>query len=106
LEEDFYGRGSVTVGDYNQGDLKVNLNAPLGGSGWVARVAAASLSRDGYGKNLVTDQEVSDKEILAARATLGYVGNPDFWVRRSPRTGWTTSPACAARRCWRPTPTP
>ncbi len=81
LEEDFYGRGSVTVGDYNQGDLKVNLNAPLGGSGWVARVAAASLSRDGYGKNLVTDQEVSDKEILAARATIGYVGNPDFWVK-------------------------
>jgi iron complex outermembrane receptor protein len=66
---------------YNQGDLKANLNAPLGGSGWVARVAAASLSRDGYGKNLVTDQEVSDKEILAARATIGYVGNPDFWVK-------------------------
>jgi iron complex outermembrane receptor protein len=80
LEEDIYGRASLTVGNHNQGDVKASVNMPLG-SGWVARVAAASLHRDGYGRNLVTDQDVSDKEILAARATLGYVGNPDFWAR-------------------------
>jgi iron complex outermembrane receptor protein len=80
LEEDFYGRAALTLGNYNQGDVKASVNMPLGG-GWVARVAAASLHRDGYGKNVVTDQEVSDKEILAARATLGYVGNPDFWAK-------------------------
>jgi iron complex outermembrane receptor protein len=80
LDEDFYGRASLTVGNYNQGDIKASVNAPLG-NGWVARVAAASMHRDGYGENLVTRQEVSDKEILAARATLGYVGNPDFWAK-------------------------
>jgi len=81
LEEDPYGRVSLTVGDYEQGDVKVSYNMPLGNSGWVARVAAASLHRDGYGENRTNGQPVSDKEILAARATLGYIGNPDFWVR-------------------------
>ncbi|MFN7782466.1 MAG: TonB-dependent receptor [Lysobacterales bacterium] len=80
LEEDFYGRGSVTVGSYNQLDTKASVNLPLGG-GWASRLAVASLSRDGYGENVRTGQEVSDKEILAARATLGYLGSPDFSAR-------------------------
>ena len=83
LEEDFYGRVSMTVGDYEQGDIKASVNAPLGESGWVARVAAASLHRDGYGEIVGVGDPVSDKEILAARATLGYVGNPDFWAKLS-----------------------
>jgi iron complex outermembrane recepter protein len=82
LDEDFYGRASLTVGNYEQADAKVSLNAPLG-NGWVARVAAASLHRDGYGENLSNGAPVSDKEILAARATIGYVGGDDFWLRLS-----------------------
>jgi len=82
LEEDFYGQVSATAGSYGQLDGKVSLNAPLG-SGWVMRVAAASLNRDGYGNNLVTGAEVSDKEILSARATLGYVGNENFSAKFS-----------------------
>ncbi|MBE5315739.1 MAG: TonB-dependent receptor [Xanthomonadales bacterium] len=77
LEEEFYGRGSVTVGSFSQLDTKASVNLPLGG-GWASRLAVASLSRDGYGENVRTGQEVSDKEILAARATLGYLGSPDF----------------------------
>ena len=80
LEEEFYGRGSVTVGNYSQLDTKASVNLPLGG-GWASRLAVASLSRDGYGENVRTGQEVSDKEILAARATLGYLGSPDFSAR-------------------------
>lgn len=80
LDEDFYGKVSLTAGQRSQMDIKASLNAPIG-DGWVSRVAVASLSRDGYGKNLATNQEVSDKEILAARATLGYVGSDDFYAR-------------------------
>ncbi|MCK7594056.1 TonB-dependent receptor [Pseudomarimonas salicorniae] len=80
LEEDFYGRVSLTAGERSQADVKASLNAPFG-NGWVGRFAVASLSRDGYGQNRITGQEVSDKEILAARATLGYVGNDDFYAR-------------------------
>ncbi len=77
LEEDFYGRVSLTAGNYGQLDGKFSLNAPVG-EGWVMRVAAASLNRDGYGENLITGDDVSDKKIAAARATLGYVGGEDF----------------------------
>jgi iron complex outermembrane receptor protein len=82
LDEDFYGRGSVTIGNYSQLDTKASVNLPLGG-GWATRLAVASLSRDGYGENVRTGQEVSDKEILAARATLGYLGSPDFSAKFS-----------------------
>ncbi len=80
LEEEFYGRGSLTIGNYSQLDAKASVNLPLGG-GWASRLAVASLSRDGFGKNVRTDQEVSDKEILAARASLGYLGSPDFTAK-------------------------
>lgn len=82
LEEEFYGRGSITLGNYSQLDTKASVNLPLGG-GWATRLAAASLSRDGYGENIRTGQDVSDKEILAARATLGYLGSPDFSAKFS-----------------------
>jgi len=82
LEEDFYGRGSITIGNYSQLDTKASVNLPLGG-GWATRLAVASLSRDGYGENIRTGQDVSDKEILAARATLGYLGSPDFSAKFS-----------------------
>ena len=82
MDEEFYGKGSVTIGSYNQLDTKGSINLPLG-SGWVSRLAVASLNREGFGKNLITQQEVSDKEILAARASLGYVGSPDFTAKFS-----------------------
>lgn len=82
LEEEFYGRGSITLGNYSQLDTKASVNLPLGG-GWATRLAVASLSRDGYGENIRTGQDVSDKEILAARATLGYLGSPDFSAKFS-----------------------
>jgi len=75
LETDFSGRASLTAGSYNQGDAKVSVNVPFGESGWVARFAGASLSRDGFGENTRTGQDVSDKEIVASRFTLGYLGD-------------------------------
>ena len=78
LDPDFGGRASVTVGSHNQQDVKAGLNVPLGESGWVARFAGANLTRDGYGENVRTNQDVSDKEMVAARFTLGYIGS-DVW---------------------------
>nr|WP_291142866.1 hypothetical protein [Dokdonella sp.] len=83
LDEDFYGQASVTAGSYSQADVEGQRECATGDSGWVMRVAAASLNHDGFGEIIDTNQPVSDKEILAARATLGCVGNPDFWARIS-----------------------
>ncbi|MBW8366345.1 MAG: TonB-dependent receptor [Arenimonas sp.] len=66
------GNASVTVGNYGQLDVK----AAIGGSfderdALRGRLAVASLSRDGFGENTLTKQDVSDKEILAMRGQLG-----------------------------------
>ncbi|MCM2337446.1 MAG: TonB-dependent receptor [Lysobacter sp.] len=79
----FEGNASVTVGNYNQLDVKAAVGGPIGGadSGLRGRIAVASLNRDGFGKNVVTDQEVSDKEILALRGQLGAYAGDDFDVQ-------------------------
>ena len=73
------GFASVTVGNYGKLDVKAAYGGSLGGNDALrARVAVASLNSDGYGKNLITDQPVSDKEILAARVNVGAYVNDDF----------------------------
>lgn len=77
------GFASVTVGNYNQLDAKAAIGGPIGGedSGLRARVAVASMNRDGFGTNLETGQDVSDKEINAARLQLGAYAGDDFDVQ-------------------------
>ena len=83
LPQETSGFASVTVGNYNQLDVKAALGGEIGGkdSGLRARVAMASMNRDGFGENLLTGQEVSDKEINAARLQLGAYSQDDFDVQ-------------------------
>lgn len=81
LDDEFSGRGSVTLGSYNQQDAKLSVNVPLSDSGWAARFAVANLTRDGFGDNVRTNQDVSDKEIVAGRFTLGYNGSETWSMR-------------------------
>jgi len=76
------GFASVTAGNHSQLDVKAAIGGPIGGSEALrARVSVASLNRDGYGENLHTGQQVSDKEILAARAQLGAYVNDDLDIQ-------------------------
>ena len=83
LREETDGFAQVTVGNYNQLDAKAALGGAIGGadSGLRGRVAVASLNRDGFGRNLFTGQEVSDKEINAARFQLGAYAGDDLDVQ-------------------------
>jgi len=83
LPQETTGFASVTVGNYNQLDVKAALGGEIGGkdSGLRARVAVASMNRDGFGENTYTGQEVSDKEINAIRAQLGAYSEDDFDVQ-------------------------
>jgi Amino acid kinase family/TonB-dependent Receptor Plug Domain len=67
LPEEVDGFASVTVGNYSQLDVKAAIGGPLFGqdSGLRARIAVASLNRDGFGENITNGQPVSDKEINA-----------------------------------------
>ena len=76
------GFAQVTLGEYNQMDVK----AAIGGSfderdTLRGRLSVASLSRDGFGKNVLTGQDVSDKEILAMRGQFGAFVTEDFNIQ-------------------------
>ncbi|MDG2516236.1 TonB-dependent receptor [Lysobacter soli] len=71
LSVDPDGQASVTVGNYNQLDVRAAASGSVGDGALRGRLAVASLNRDGYGENLTNGQPVSDKEILAARGQLG-----------------------------------
>jgi len=83
LPQETSGFASVTVGNYNQLDVKAALGGAIGGrdSGLRGRVSVASMNRDGFGDNTYTGQEVSDKEINAVRAQLGAYSEDDFDVQ-------------------------
>jgi iron complex outermembrane receptor protein len=83
LPKQLDGFGSITVGNYNQLDVKAAVGGPIAGedSGLRGRVSVASLNRDGFGTNLYTGQDVSDKEINAARFELGAFAGDNFDVR-------------------------
>jgi len=74
------GFASITVGNYDQLDVKAAFGGPIGGqdSGLRGRVAVASLNRDGFGDNISNDQPVSDKEINAVRLNLGAYAGDDL----------------------------
>jgi iron complex outermembrane receptor protein len=77
------GFAQITVGNYSQLDAKAAIGGPIGGadSGLRARVAVASMNRDGFGENTFTNQPVSDKQINAARFNLGAYAGDDFDVQ-------------------------
>ena len=77
LSEETEGFASVTVGNYNQLDTKASIGGSVGEGALRGRVALASMNRDGFGENLHTGQDVSDKEILAMRLQLGAYVNED-----------------------------
>ncbi|MBD9480025.1 TonB-dependent receptor [Pseudoxanthomonas sp. PXM02] len=83
LPQETTGFASVTVGNYNQLDVKAALGGAIGGkdSGLRGRVSVASMNRDGFGTNTYTGQEVSDKEINAVRMQLGAYSQDDFDVQ-------------------------
>ncbi|MDZ4814229.1 MAG: TonB-dependent receptor [Pseudomonadota bacterium] len=78
LSPDFGASTQITFGSYGQADLKASVNVPLGSERLIARFSAASLSRDGYGDNRYSQQQISDKEILVARGQLGFFVSDDF----------------------------
>jgi iron complex outermembrane receptor protein len=81
LSVDPDGQASITVGNYNQLDVRASASGSVGEGALRGRLAVASLNRDGYGENLTNGQPVSDKEILAARGQLGAYVNDDLNIQ-------------------------
>ena len=76
------GMAQVTVGNYGQLDVKAALGGAFDDRKTLrGRLAVASLHRDGFGRNIHTNQDVSDKEILAVRGQLGAYVTDDFNIQ-------------------------
>ncbi|MDQ3287443.1 MAG: TonB-dependent receptor [Pseudomonadota bacterium] len=65
------GFASVTIGNHDQVDVKAAIGGAIGEGALRGRIAVASLNRDGFGENLITGAQVSDKDIRALRGQIG-----------------------------------
>ena len=82
LPTEFDGNASVTVGNYGQLDVKAAIGGPIAANGGLrARLAVAKLDRDGFGENLVTGADVSDKDVFAVRGQLGAFVNDNLDIQ-------------------------
>ncbi len=81
LRDDFSGYVSVTPGSYSNLDLKASVSGALVPGKLRAKVAVASLTHDGYGTNVFTGREVSDKNTFAARLAFDWLPSDDVIVK-------------------------
>ncbi|MET3665742.1 TonB-dependent receptor [Caulobacter sp. 1776] len=66
---EFGGKIEGVTGSYDRLDVKGHVDIPLGEK-VSARLSAARLTRDGYGKRLLTGDDLGDRNATAARAQL------------------------------------
>jgi iron complex outermembrane receptor protein len=79
LTTDVTGFGSVTIGNYGQRDVKAAVGGGLGGNDALrARISVADLHRDGFGENVITGEDVTDKDVTAWRLNIGAYVTDDF----------------------------
>lgn len=71
LRPELNGYGSLTVGNYGQRDIKAAIGGGFGSPALRGRVSVADLHRNGFGENVITGDQVSDKKIRAYRLNLG-----------------------------------
>lgn len=66
------GSASLAFGSYGQMDAKGSVGGASSDGQFRARLALASLNRDGYGRNLTDGSEVSNQKTKAGRLSLGF----------------------------------
>ena len=81
----------ANIGTYSQFDLVMSASTPLGDSGLKVGVAAARLSRGGFGKNLTTDEENYNKDVTAVRGTVEFDPSDNVFFRLSGDYTWDDS---------------
>lgn len=81
LADGVSGYVSVTPGSYSNLDFKASVSGALVPGKLRAKVALASLTHDGYGTNVFTGREVSDKNTLAGRLALDWLVSDDVTVK-------------------------
>jgi iron complex outermembrane receptor protein len=77
--QEFRANGSVSVGSYDQLDLKGSASGPITDT-LSAGFAVMRSKRDGFVKDEVIDRRHNDKDSLGARGTLAFTPSPDVRI--------------------------
>jgi iron complex outermembrane receptor protein len=80
LGDETHAKVRGTYGSYNQTDLLVSGQTPVGG-GLSVGGAYALYKRDGFGKNLTTGAEHYNKDVQAIRLSAEYAPSEDLFFR-------------------------
>jgi iron complex outermembrane receptor protein len=83
MTDDYRGRVSMTAGDFANQEVKVSFSGPLVEGKLRGKFALASLRHEGYGKNLFTGRDVSDKDTTAVRVAFDWLPSEDVTLRFS-----------------------
>ena len=73
LTDQLEGRVAIAGGSYSEQDVRAVVSGALVPGKLRAKLAVASLQHEGYGTNLFTGREVSDKDTQAARLALDWL---------------------------------
>ena len=79
--DEFEGRIAVTGGSFSSQEVRAGFSGPLVEGKLRGKLSIASLQHDGYGDNLFTGEEVSNKDTLAFRFALDWLPSDDVTVR-------------------------
>jgi len=83
IGEETAGAVSLSGGEYSTIDVRAGVSGALVPGKLLGKVAVASLSHDGWGTNLYTGEDVSDRDTLAARAAFDWLATEDVKVQFS-----------------------
>ncbi|HAF69039.1 MULTISPECIES: TonB-dependent receptor [Hyphomonadaceae] len=75
--EEFQADAALTYGNYNSVKANGMVNLPVG-ERVALRVAGSLTQRDGYVDNIVTGNDIDDRDLWSVRATLGFEPTDSF----------------------------
>lgn len=75
--EEFQADAALTYGNYNTVKANGMVNLPVGEK-VALRVAGSLTQRDGYVDNIVTNNDIDDRDLWSVRATLGFEPTETF----------------------------
>jgi iron complex outermembrane receptor protein len=73
MSDSFEGQITLNGGSFDTQEVRANINVPIVKGKLRGKVAFAELNRDGYGTNLYTGRDVSDKDTTAYRLGLEWL---------------------------------
>jgi iron complex outermembrane receptor protein len=79
--EEFSGKVSATVGNYNRQDFKASVSGPLVGDNVLGRITVAQLGRDGFSDNAFDGKDDGDQDTQFIRGVLKLQATEDVSVQ-------------------------